>query len=283
MLKIDRHPIDKEYVNQRLKAEETLLTKYEEVARTKPEQLPLESLAADTLNAVACLSVLKPDAAEIGQLLLSATQASTALFRQALSVGEHIQVTINGDLALTIPTTGSSSITNTDNWLIGFFVALVRRDIKALHVLANIPLEILRTSSFKPDEYVYLYVDVLQAVLRRDDDLSTRLFNALEATDPEKLEQGVGLAYALYIVVPALNLLLQLLSRNAPKFNQVLASALDAHKEFWSVNETTSRKPYGFIAWPLLAIASLAYDYDMPIEVESDYLPLRLLHGACRA
>jgi hypothetical protein len=282
MLKIDRHPIDNEYVNQRLKAEETLLKTYEKVAQTKPEQLPLESLAADTLNSVACLSVLKPDASEIGQLLHSATQASTALFRQALSVGEHIQVTINGDLALTIPTTGSSSITNTDNWLIGFFVALVRRDIKALNVLANIPLEILRTSSFKPDKYVYLYVDVLQAVLRRDDDLSTRLFNALEATDPEKLEQGVGLAYALYIVVPALNLLLQLLSRNAPKFNHVLASALEAHKEFWSVNETTSRKPYGFIAWPLLAIASLAYDYDMPIEVESDYLPLRLLHGECR-
>ena len=110
MLKIDRHTIDKEYINQRLKAEEQLLKTYEKIAQTKPEQLPLESLAADTLNYLACLSALKPDALEIGQLLQSATQASTALFRQALSVGEHIQVTINGDVALTIATTGSSSI-----------------------------------------------------------------------------------------------------------------------------------------------------------------------------
>jgi hypothetical protein len=283
MLKIDRHTIDKEHVNRRIKAKEKLLTTREQIARTNPEHISLGSWAVDIQDYLSYLSVLEPDSLKICPLLQSTVQAATAHFRQALSVGEHIQVTIQGDLAITLPTTGSSSITNTDNWLIGFFVALVRRDIQALHVLANIPLEILRTSSFKPDEYVYLYVDVLQAVLRRDDDLSTRLFNALEATDPEKLEQGVGLAYALYIVVPALNLLLQLLSRNAPKFNQVLASALEAHKEFWSVNETTSRKPYGFIAWPLLAITSLAYDYDMPIEVESDYLPLRLLHGACRA
>jgi hypothetical protein len=190
-------------------------------------------------------------------------------------------VTILGDVAITLPTTGSSSTTNAGHWLGGFFAALVRRDLEALHVLVNIPLEILRNSSAKYEEYVYLYVDALQALLREEKDLGTSLVNAAKATDPEKLEKGVD--YALYIVVPAMDLLVRLLNRDVPQFNRVLYSALEDHKKFWSVNEMRSRDPYGFIAWPLLAIASLASDRKMPLEVESDYLPPRLLHGECRA
>jgi hypothetical protein len=78
-----------------------------------------------------------------------------------------------------------------------------------------------------------------------------------------------------------LNLLLQFLQNDVTQFNQ--ASALEDHKAFWSVIETRRRDPYGFIAWPLLAIASLASEFQMPIEVESDYLPPRLLYGECRA
>jgi hypothetical protein len=281
MLKIDRHPIDEEDVKWHINAEEQLLKTYEKVARTKPEQFPLASLSTRTLYYVSYLSALDPDSSKICPLLHAAVQAATALFLQSLSVGEHIQVTILGDVAITLPTTGSSSTTDTGNWLSGFFAALVRRDLEALNVLANIPLEILRNSSTKSNEYVYLYVDVLQALWRREKDVGTRLFHAVEATDPEKLEMGVD--YALYIAVPAMKLLFQLLNRDVTQFNQVLSSALEDHKAFWSVIERRSRDPYGFIAWPLLAIASLAYELEMPLEVESDYLPPRLLHGECRA
>jgi hypothetical protein len=285
MLKIDRHTIDKEYVNRRLKFEEQLLKTYEEVAQTNPEQLHLETLLTDVQDYISYLSAIEPDSLKICPLLHATVQAATAHFLQSLSVGEHIQVTILGDVVLTLPTTGSSSTTNAGKWLRGFFAALVRRDLEALHVLANIPLEILRNSSTKSEEYVYLYVDVLQALWRREKDLGTRLVNAIKATDPEKLEEKLerGVDHALYIVVPALNLLLQFLQNDVTQFNQGLASALEDHKAFWSVIERRRRDPYGFIAWPLLAIASLAYEFEMPLEVESDYLPPRLLHGECRA
>jgi Immunity protein 49 len=281
MLKIDRHTIDKEYVNRRIKAKEKILKTAEKVARTKPEKFPLSTLATDTLYYLSFLSALEPDSSKICPLLHATVQAYTAHFLQSLSVGEHIQVTIMGDVAITLSTTGSSSTTDTDSWLCGFFVAMVRRDTEALHVLAHIPLEIIRNSSTKSNEYVYLYVDVLQALWRNEKDLGTRLVNAVEATDPEKLERGVD--YALAIVVPVINLLFQLLKNDVPQFHHVLSSALERHKKFWSVNEMRSRDPYGFIAWPLLAIACLAYEFKMPIEVESEYLPLRLLHGECRA
>jgi hypothetical protein len=281
MLKIDRHPIDAEYVNQHMKAKAKSLKTYEEVARTNPEQFSLASLATDSLNYLSYLSALEPDSAQICPLLRSTVQAYTALFQQALSIGEHIQVTLFGDMTITLPTTGSSSATDTGNWLDGFFVALVRRDTEALNVLANIPLEILRKSSTKTEEYTYLYVDVLQAVWKKEKGLMKRLLNAVKATDPEKLEPGIGRAYARSIAAPAMHLLYPLIKNDVPQFNHILASVLEAHKQFWSLNEQTSRTPYGFIAWPLLAIASFAYDLKMPIEVESAYLPLRLLHGAC--
>jgi hypothetical protein len=264
-----------------MKAKATLLKTYEEVARTNPEQLSLASLATDSLNYVSYLSALEPDSAQICPLLHATVQAYTALFQQALSIGEHIQVTLFGDVTITLPTTGSSSATDTGNWLDGFFVALVRRDTEALHVLANIPLEILRNSSTKTEEYTYLYVDALQALWRKEKDLIKRLLSVARATASEKLEPGIGGAYTRSIVVPTIQLLFQLIKNDVPLFNHVLASALEAHKQFWSLNEQTSRTPYGFIAWPVLAIASLAYDLKMPIEVESAYLPLRLLHREC--
>ena len=54
------------------------------------------------------------------------------------------------------------------------------------------------------------------------------------------------------------------------------------HKIYWG-SEDNSMDGYGFIAWGPLALSCLAYDAGIPIEVESDYLPLRLLHGECRA
>lgn len=199
----------------------------------------------------------------------------------ALSVGEQIQVTILGDVVINVTTTGSSSTTNAGKWLGGFFAALVRRDIEALDVLANIPLEVLRNSSKKYEEYVYLYVDTLLAMLREEEKLGTRFANTAKAAELEKLEKSVD--YAFSIVLPAMYLLWQFLDRDVPEFNRALYSALEDHKKFWSADETRSCDPSGFIAWPLLAIASLAYDFEMPIEVESDYLPLRLLYGECRA
>lgn len=94
MLKIDRHTVDGEDVNWHIKAEEKFLKTYEQVASTNPEQFPLASLAKDTLNSLSYLSALEPDSAQICPLLQSSVQAYTTLFRQALSVGEHIQVTL---------------------------------------------------------------------------------------------------------------------------------------------------------------------------------------------
>ncbi|MEU8784799.1 immunity 49 family protein [Streptomyces sp. NPDC048637] len=60
-------------------------------------------------------------------------------------------------------------------------------------------------------------------------------------------------------------------------FNQALAEALELHKAYWS-REDRSDDIVGYLALGPLAMACLAYDAGIPIEVESEYLPIRHLH-----
>ncbi|MFD4116654.1 Imm49 family immunity protein [Streptomyces niveus] len=57
-------------------------------------------------------------------------------------------------------------------------------------------------------------------------------------------------------------------------------TALTWHKECWAANEARSLSGDGLVALAPLAIACMASDADMLIEVESEYLPKHLLRRA---
>ncbi|MEV8361986.1 Imm49 family immunity protein [Streptomyces niveus] len=54
-------------------------------------------------------------------------------------------------------------------------------------------------------------------------------------------------------------------------------TALTWHKEYWTANEARSLSGDGLVALAPLAIACMASDADMRIDVESEYLPKHLL------
>ncbi|MFY4723437.1 immunity 49 family protein [Streptomyces sp. LaBMicrA B280] len=56
-----------------------------------------------------------------------------------------------------------------------------------------------------------------------------------------------------------------------------LVEALELHQQHWTADEERAEDPEGRLALGPLAIACLAYDGGIPIEVESDYLPQHLL------
>ncbi|WP_435603070.1 Imm49 family immunity protein [Streptomyces sp. bgisy130] len=71
-------------------------------------------------------------------------------------------------------------------------------------------------------------------------------------------------------------------NRNAARdgnqaFTDSLANAPTWHKEYWTANEARSLSGDGLVALASLAIACVAHDADMPIDVESEYLPKHLL------
>jgi hypothetical protein len=81
----------------------------------------------------------------------------------------------------------------------------------------------------------------------------------------------------LKILSPPLDLFQHYLRREPERFNASLVDALTWHKEYWTANEARSRSAEGLVALGPLAIACMAYDVDMPIDVESEYLPQALL------
>lgn len=55
--------------------------------------------------------------------------------------------------------------------------------------------------------------------------------------------------------------------------------ALEKHKKYWTSDERKRLDWEGFLSLPLLGITSMAYDCDIPFDVESDYIPLPLIRN----
>ncbi|MGV2915085.1 immunity 49 family protein [Streptomyces alfalfae] len=62
-----------------------------------------------------------------------------------------------------------------------------------------------------------------------------------------------------------------------PQLTRALVEALKLHKAYWTLSEERKHSIDGAVALGPPAIACLAYDGELPIEVESDYLPKHLL------
>lgn len=77
--------------------------------------------------------------------------------------------------------------------------------------------------------------------------------------------------------LPALNLFLQFLKRDEEQFNAALVEALQLHREYWTADEDRRLTTDGAVALGPLAIACLAHDVGMHVDVDSEYLPEHLL------
>ncbi|MDQ0941966.1 hypothetical protein QFZ67_003671 [Streptomyces sp. V1I1] len=102
------------------------------------------------------------------------------------------------------------------------------------------------------------------------------LVTAVSGTNPETT-QVASKELMLKILYPPLELFHRYQRQEAEQFNAALVDALTWHKEYWTANEARSLSGEGLVALGPLAIACMAYDADMPIEVESEYLPKHLL------
>ncbi|MBT2421256.1 immunity 49 family protein [Streptomyces sp. ISL-22] len=128
------------------------------------------------------------------------------------------------------------------------------------------------------DEYVYDWVEALQAYWLKRPELGDKLLAAVDGTDPEVLRPASRSA-VLNIMYPPMNLLTQLVRGDQDRFNTELAKTIEWHKDCWTRDEERARDSDGLIALGPLAIACLALDSGFTIEVESEYLPKYLLDG----
>ncbi|MGY4968314.1 immunity 49 family protein [Streptomyces nigrescens] len=221
-----------------------------------------------------------PRAAELEtwEAVVNVMQLGSAMFAASGVSEGTVECRVNRELR-NIPALGPSSFADAGNWLTSFWLAVVCRDQKRMTELCEIPLDRLRSPEGAYDEYIYHWVDVLQTYWLQRPGLVDKLIAAIEASHPDAVSVTPRdlLQAVLY---PPINLFHRFVTKDEQGFNQALLEALELHKAHWTADEDRTADPDGRIALGPLAIACLAYDGGIPVEVESEYLPKHLLqHG----
>ncbi|MFD9337781.1 immunity 49 family protein [Streptomyces sp. NPDC060028] len=175
-----------------------------------------------------------------------------------------------------LPATGPREYLHAGEWLTSFYLAAICRENDRLNRLAQVPVSFLRESGAEFDEYIYAWVETLQNAWFGRRETWDTLITAVNGTAPETA-QIAGKELMLKILYPPLELFHRYQRQDAEGFNAALIDALTWHKEYWTANEARALSGEGLVALGPLAIACMAYDADLPIEVESEYLPRALL------
>lgn len=206
-----------------------------------------------------------------------AMQAGTALFAagQATEGTVTCRIGVNGEQR-ELPATGPQEYLHAGNWLTAFYLTAICRENERVNQLAQVPLSFLRESGAEFDDYLYSWVETLQNRWFGRQETWDTLVRAVDGTDPANVRIA-DKELMLKILYPPLNLFHRYLSQESELFNEALAEALTWHKEYWTASEARARSGEGLVALGPLAIACMARDAGMPIEVESEYLPKELL------
>ncbi len=276
MKKIRRHSVDLELVEEGIDGNRTLLASGLQSAANRVAAL--SSLLSIARSYAGYLSVVQPESEDLCRGLRIGTKSAAAIFALATGSGK-VEVDLS-ETSVRLPATGSTDATHVGNWRVGWWMAHIVRDQCAIDHLAAIPVEVLRRSSTRVDECQYLFVDALQAFERRASDWSTKLRVALDATDPEQANISDE-DFVLNILVPEMQCLFRLAIGEIEPFNEALDFALERHKKYWS-KATRKRDSHGYLGLGPLAIAGMARNAGMPIEVCSEYMPKWILEGGCR-
>jgi hypothetical protein len=238
--------------------------------------LTLQGVADTAISYAGFLSQFRPCTYDAANTLRAAAYAWDYAFILGKYPSRHHQeeVFIPPSEPLLLPTTGVRGYLTPGDWLRGFHLACICREPRINDSLCTYPTERLREASkhgVHSPEYAFLYVEMLKAFWRNDSDLQGYFIKAYEATVKETYENYVD--YALNIASYEIQLFSHL-HTEPEKFNEVLAEALERHKKHFFIGEdkVINDSRY-FLAIGLLAMCSIAYMRDIPIEVESDYIP----------
>lgn len=232
-----------------------------------------------TLTAAKWSCLTDPTAAEFPtwEAWVTAMQVGSALFISGTAAEGPVPCRIGskGEVKR-LPATGPQEYLHAGDWLTSFYLAAICRENERLNRLAQVPISFLRESGAEFDEYIYAWVETLQNAWFRRPETWDTLVTAVNGTDPETT-QVASKELMLKILYPPLELFHRYQRQEAEQFNAALVDALTWHKEYWTGNEARSLSGEGLVALAPLAIACMAHDAGMPIEVESEYLPKHLL------
>ncbi|GAB2562485.1 immunity 49 family protein [Nocardia heshunensis] len=237
-----------------------------------------KSVLQASLRLAGLRSGLDPTAnkVETWEAYVKVMQVSSAIFAVATATEGSVEFRF-GERTLTIPAGSTRGIADAGNWVMAFYFAVMCRDQTRLNMLSEVPIEMLRATGSVFDEYIYHWVETLKTYWSEGVDLGGKLRSALEGTDPANARYAPP-NLMLQILYPPIDLFYRFFGEQRDEFNDSLEQALQLHETYWNSDEDDRRDDRdGMIAAGPLAMACLAYDAEIPIDVESDYLPRHIV------
>jgi hypothetical protein len=274
---VARHDLDDPALDLRIMAPH--VAKLPMLIEKSPEGGGLELAMTRSLEELGYLSVGDPRAAEVGtwDAVVRAMQAGSALFLAATRADGDVEFRF-GEATLRRAATGITMDTNVSSWLDALWLAMICRDRPRIDQLVAVPTDLVRAAyRMTFDEFFYTWMRALQTYWTSGDGLVDLVLDAMHGTDPAGLTES-GKEHVLELQYPVMEMFYRLTQRDDADFNDSLATALELHKRYWSTAEYRT-SPRGYVALGPLAIACLARDAGVAIDVESDYLPANLLAG----
>ncbi|PSR68624.1 hypothetical protein C8258_08950 [Nocardia sp. MDA0666] len=206
----------------------------------------------------------------------TAMQLGSALFAISSDGEESVEARIAQKIRL-LPKVMPHEFATVDSWLKAFYLAVICRDQIRMTNLCEISSDSLRSNS-PADEFMYLWMDVLQIFWLQEDGLYAELQEVIEASYAEVVKiASEGLLHT--VLYPPIHVFHCLVFEGEEQFNAALKDAVELHKIYWTSDIDRLTDVAGSIALAPLAMACIAYDMDIPLNVESSYIPELVLNG----
>lgn len=232
-----------------------------------------------SLNLAKWACVSDPEVGELTtwEIWVAAMQVGSGLFISGAAEcgATACRIGIKGEIK-DLPATGPQEYLHAGNWLTAYYLAVACRENDRLDQLARIPVSFLRAAGVEVDEYAYSWVETLQNAWFRRRETWDTLVAAIDGADPTS-SRVAGADLMVKILCPPLEAFHRYQLQEPVEFNRALERAITRHREYWSQDETRARSGTGLVALGPLAIACMAFDAGIPVEVESEYLPKHLL------
>lgn len=270
------HDIDRDGARVNLEFDLDQLPVLLKVARRKASQL--HRLQTYALEIAGYHQIFDREAGVQREMLQLVAHAATAVCLKAGDIEGSIEVPIGAGDLVRYRRTGPSPVAHAVTWQTGFHAALIGRDHETLDRLSTVSFDELKDSGTPLDEFFTVFCEAMQAFPASEDEGFYKLVEALDAADPEDVEETTFDA-VLNLALPEMSLMMMLLKGDEQGFNEALISAVLHHREYWGHGDRR-QYPQGFIALGATAWSAVAHDRGMAIEVESDYLPERLITGS---
>ena len=262
-----RNPADRLEATPR--SVETILAQ----ARRHPSRLSALSLAAET-HALFVASAT-PSSPALRRSLRLAGDACAASFYLAARPEERGVIVRLADEELTLDGIPGTSLHASD-WKNGFYAACAARDAHAMPWLCAVPNEQMVNAGVRFDHGFLDYIDALKLV-RGDAGAARAAFKRALTTNALSEIRIADSQYISDLSLPVMELGLRLVEGEPRAFNDALEHALLRHRAYWSAHEERREDVTGYFALGPTAMACLAKERGIVLDVESPYMPKALI------